>query len=50
MAQITLDGSRIDAVVRQLVAAAMPQHVRVDLHVKASRAGRAFHHGLEAAF
>src|SRR5215472_13763921 len=25
-----LDGARIDAVVRQFVAAAMPQHVRVD--------------------
>ena len=40
MAQIALDGARIDAVIRQLVAAAMPQHVRVDLHVKARRAGR----------
>ena len=30
MAQIALDGARIDAVVRQFVAAAMPQHVRVD--------------------
>jgi hypothetical protein len=28
----------------------MPQHVRVDLHVKARRAGRTFHHGLEATF
>jgi hypothetical protein len=28
----------------------MPQHVRVDLHVKASRASRTFHHGREAAF
>ena len=32
------------------VAAAMPQHVRVDLHVKARCASRAFDHGLEAAF
>ena len=50
VAQIALDGARIDAVVRQFVAAAMPQHVRVDLHVKARRASRTFHHGLEAAF
>jgi hypothetical protein len=35
---------------RKRVAAAMPQHVRVDLHVKASRASRTFHHGREAAF
>ena len=41
MAQIALDGARIDAVIRQFVAAAMPQHVRVNLHVKARRAGRA---------
>ena len=50
VAQIALDGARIDAVVRQFVAAAMPQHVWVDLHVKARRTGGAFHHGLEAAF
>ena len=50
VAQIALDGARIDAVVRQFVAAAMPQHVWVDLHVKVRRASRAFHHGLEAAF
>jgi len=50
VAQIALNGSRIDAIIRQFVAAAMPQHVWVDLHVKARRAGRAFHHGLEAAF
>ena len=41
MVETALDGSRIDAVVRQFVAAAMPQHARVDLHVKARRAGRA---------
>jgi len=41
VAQIALDGSRIDAVIRQLVATARPQHVRVNLHVKARRAGRA---------
>ena len=41
VAQIALDGAGIDAVVRQFVAAAMPQHVRVDLHVEARGAGRA---------
>jgi hypothetical protein len=35
----------IDAIIRQLVAAAMPQHVRVDLHVEGRCAGGAFHHG-----
>jgi len=50
VAQIALDGARIDAVVRQLVAAAVPQHVRVDLHIEARRTSRAFHQGLEAAF
>jgi len=50
VAQIALDGARIDAVIRQFVTAAMPQHVGVDLHIKARCAGRAFHHGLEAAF
>ena len=49
VAQIALDGARIDAIVRQFVAAAMPQHVRVDLYVKTRRTARAFHHGLEAA-
>ena len=49
VAQIALDGARIDAVVRQFVAAAMPQHVGVDFHVKARCAGRALHHGLETA-
>jgi hypothetical protein len=32
VAQIALDGSRIDPIIRQLVATAMPQHVRVNLH------------------
>ena len=50
VAQIALDGARIDAVIGQFVAAAVPQHVRMDLHVKARRAGRTFHRGLEAAF
>ena len=50
VAQIALDRACIDAIIRQLVPAAMPQHVRVDLHIEARRAGRALHHGLEAAF
>ena len=50
VAQIALDGARIDAVVRQFVAAAMPQHVRVDLHVEPGGLRCPFHHGLEAAF
>jgi hypothetical protein len=41
VAQIALDGARIDTVIRQFVAAAMPQHVRVDLSVKTRRAGHA---------
>jgi hypothetical protein len=45
-----LDGARIDTIVCQFVAAAMPQHVRVDFHVKARRASGTFYHGLEAAF
>jgi hypothetical protein len=49
VAEIALDGPRIDAVICQLVAAAMPQHVRMDFHVEARRAGRALYHGLEAA-
>jgi len=50
VAQIALDGARIDAVVRQFVAAAMPQHMRVDFHVETRCDSRAFHHGLEATF
>ena len=48
MAQIALDRACVDAIVCQFVAAAMPQHVRVDLDVKARRAGRTLYHGLEA--
>jgi hypothetical protein len=48
VAQMALDGPRIDAVVRQFVAAAMPQHVWVDFHVEVGDVGRAFNHGLEA--
>ena len=48
MAKIALNDTGIDAVIRQFVTAAMPQHVRVDFRVKAGRSGRrAFHHGLE---
>jgi hypothetical protein len=45
VAQIALDGARIDAVIRQFVAAAMPQHMRVNFHVEACRASGTFHHG-----
>ena len=48
VAQIALDGSRIDAIVGQFVAAAMPQHVRMDFHVEACRGSGTFHHGLKA--
>ena len=47
--QIALDGPRIDAIIRQLVAAAVPQHVRMDFHVEACRAGGTFHHVLKDA-
>ena len=50
VAQIALDGARIDAVIRQFVTAAMPQHVRMDFHVEARRAGGTLHHGLKAAY
>jgi hypothetical protein len=39
VAQVALNGARIDAVIRQFVTAAMPQHVRMDFHVEARRAG-----------
>jgi hypothetical protein len=38
VAQIALDGARIDAVVGQFVAAAMPQHMWVNFHSAASAA------------
>jgi hypothetical protein len=47
--QVALNGARIDAVVRQFVAAAMPQHVRMDFHFEARRAGNTLHHGLKTA-
>jgi hypothetical protein len=47
--QIALDGARIDAVVRQFVTAAMPQHVRVNFHGEPGSAGHTLHHRLEAA-
>jgi DEAD/DEAH box helicase len=48
VAQIALDGSRIDAVIRQFVTAAMPQHVRVNFHVESGRVGSTLHHRLKA--
>ena len=49
VAQIALDGSGIDTIICQFEAAAMPQHVRVNLHIETGHFGRAFHHGLEAS-
>jgi hypothetical protein len=46
--QVTLDGARIDAVIRQLVATAMPQHVWMNLHIEARRLRRTLDHGLKA--
>jgi hypothetical protein len=40
VAQVALDGARIDAVIRQFVAAAVPQHVRVNFDVEARRGPR----------
>ena len=48
VAQIALDRACIDAIIRQLVPAAMPQHVRVDLHIEASSFTGSFNHRLEA--
>src|SRR5262249_54702914 len=42
VAQIALDRARIDALIGQLVAASMAQHVRVDFHIKARSRSHAF--------
>src|SRR5262249_18489823 len=47
MAEIGLNSSGIDPVIRQLKAAAVPQHVRMDLDIEAGSAGRTIHHRLE---
>ena len=49
VAEITLNRAGIDAVVRQLVAAGVPEHVRVHLELEACNLAGTFDHGLEAA-
>jgi hypothetical protein len=39
VAQIALDGARIDAVIRQFVTAAMAQHMRMNFHIETGCAG-----------
>ena len=48
MAEIGLDGPSIDAVVGQLEAASMPEHVRVDLDIEACSLASALDHRLKA--
>jgi hypothetical protein len=45
--QIALDGTGIDAIICQFEAAAMPQHVRVNLHIEPGSLSCASHHGLK---
>ena len=48
VAKIGLDRSGIDAVVGQLEAAGVAQHVRVDLHIEACSLTSALDHRLKA--
>ena len=48
VAEIGLDGPGIDAVVSQLKAAGVAQHVRVDLHIEAYSLTSALDHRLKA--
>jgi hypothetical protein len=48
VAEIGLDGPGIDAVVSQLEAAGVAQHVRVDLHIEAYSLTSALNHRLKA--
>jgi hypothetical protein len=48
VAQIALDGPRIDAIIGQLIATGMAQHVRMDFHIEARGLSRAFDHCLKA--
>ena len=48
MTKIGLDRSGIDAVVGQLEAAGVAQHVRVDLHIEACSLTSALDHRLKA--
>jgi hypothetical protein len=41
MTQIALDRARIDALIGQLVAAGVAQHVRVDFHIEVGDLSRA---------
>jgi hypothetical protein len=47
MPQVGLQGTGVVAVIRQLVAAGMPQHVGVHLDAEISRGGGPFHHARE---
>ena len=48
VAEIGLDGPGIDAVVGQLEAAGVAQHVRVDFYIELSGLASALNHRLEA--
>src|SRR5262249_31351136 len=45
--QVGLDRAGIHAIIRQLVAAGVAQHVRMDLHIEASSTSGAIDHRLE---
>ena len=49
VAEIVLDGPRIVAVIGELVAAGVPQHVWVNFYLEARRASRTLYPGLKAA-
>ena len=48
VAEIGLDRAGVDALVSQLEAASVAQHVRVDLHIEACSLNSALDHRLEA--
>ena len=50
MPEIVLNGSRILAIVRKLVAAGMPKHVGMDEERKARGLARSSHHALIASY
>src|SRR5262249_7436634 len=47
--EVGLNGACIDTVIRELIPACMPQHVRVNLDIEASSTGGPIHHCLKAA-
>jgi hypothetical protein len=49
VAEIALDRAGIDALIGQLIAASVPEHVRVYLHVETRSLARTVHHRLEAS-